>query len=50
VELYSDHFLSKFPSLKLPGEKEPDIDGNIGPPDALTAEQKKDLVASLKRL
>lgn len=51
VELYSDHFLSKFPSLTLPGEKEPDPDGNsIGPPDALTAGQKSDLVAFLKRL
>ncbi len=50
VELYSDHLLSKFPSLTLPGEKEPDLDGDIGPPDALTAEQKRDLVAFLKRL
>jgi cytochrome c peroxidase len=50
VELYSDHLLSKFPSLSLPGEKEPDPDGDIGPPDALTAGQKSDLVAFLKRL
>jgi len=50
VELYSDHFLSMFPSLTLPGEKEPDLDGDIGPPEALTAEQKRDLVAFLKRL
>jgi cytochrome c peroxidase len=51
VELYGDHLLSKFPSLTLPGEKEPDPDGeSIGPPDALTAGQKSDLVAFLKRL
>lgn len=50
VELYSDHLLSKFPSLSLPGEKKPDPDGDIGPPEALTAQQKKDLVAFLKRL
>jgi cytochrome c peroxidase len=50
VELYSDHLLAKFPSLTLPGEKEPDDDGDIGPPEALTAEQKSDLVAFLRRL
>lgn len=51
VDLYSDHLLSKFPSLTLPGEKEPDPDGeSFGPPDALTAGQKSDLVAFLKRL
>lgn len=51
VELYGDHLLSRFPSLTLPGEKEPDPDGeNFGPPDALTAGQKSDLVAFLKRL
>lgn len=51
VELYSDHLLAKFPSLSLPGEKEPDPDGDsLGPPDALTASQKSDLVAFLKRL
>jgi cytochrome c peroxidase len=51
VELYSDHLLSRFPSLTLPGEKEPDPDGDsFGPPDALTAAQKSDLVEFLKRL
>lgn len=50
VSLYSDHLLSKFPSLTLPGEKEPDPDGDIGPPESLTAQQKSDLVAYLKRL
>jgi cytochrome c peroxidase len=51
VELYSDHFLAKFPSLSLPGQKQPDPDGeNSDPPDALTADQKQDLVAFLKRL
>jgi cytochrome c peroxidase len=50
VDLYSDHLLSKFPSLRLPGEKEPDADGDIGPEEALTAEQRSDLVAFLKRL
>lgn len=50
VELYSDHLLSKFPSLTLPGEKEPDPDGDIGPPEALTRAQKSDLVAFLRRL
>jgi cytochrome c peroxidase len=51
VELYGDHLLSKFPSLTLPGEKEPDPDGeSFGPPDALTAGQKRDLAAFLRRL
>lgn len=50
VEVYSDHLLSKFPSLTLPGEKEPDPDGDAGAPEALTAEQKSDLVAFLKLL
>ncbi|MCY1009359.1 hypothetical protein OV079_28100 [Nannocystis pusilla] len=50
VSLYSDHLLAKFPSLTLPGEKEPDADGDIGPPEALTKEQKSDLVAFLRRL
>lgn len=50
VELYSDHLLSKFPPLTLPGDKEPDPDGDIGPPEAMTAQQKSDLVAYLKRL
>jgi cytochrome c peroxidase len=50
VEVYSDHLLSKFPSLSLPGEKEPDPDGDAGAPEALTAEHKRDLVAFLKRL
>lgn len=50
VELYCDHLLSKFPSLSLPGDKDPDPAGDIGPPEALTAQQKSDLVAYLKRL
>lgn len=50
VDLYSDHLFSKFPSLTQPGEKEPDPDGDIGPEQAFTLEQKGDLVAFLKRL
>jgi cytochrome c peroxidase len=50
VELYSDHLLSRFPSLTQPGEKEPDEDGDTGPEEALTADQKKDLVTFLRRL
>jgi cytochrome c peroxidase len=50
VELYSDHFLSRFPALTQPGEKELDPDGDIGPEETFTAGQKKDLVAFLKRL
>jgi cytochrome c peroxidase len=50
VDLYSDHFFSRFPSLTLPGVKEPDPDGDAGPPEALTVDQKSDLVAFLKRL
>jgi cytochrome c peroxidase len=51
VELYSDHLLSaKFPTLTQPGEKEKDDDGDIGPEETLTRQQKDDLVAFLKRL
>jgi len=50
VELYSDHLLTKFPTLTQPGEKEPDPDGDIGPEQAMTRQQKDDLVAFLKRL
>jgi cytochrome c peroxidase len=50
VELYSDHLLSRFPSLIQPGEKEPDPDGDAGPEEIFTADQKRDLVAFLKRL
>jgi cytochrome c peroxidase len=50
VQVYSDHLLSKFPTLTLPGEREPDDDGDVGPPEAMTAAQKSDLVAFLKRL
>jgi cytochrome c peroxidase len=50
VELYSDHLLSKYPTLTLEGEKELDADGDIGPPEALTAAQKRELVAYLKCL
>jgi cytochrome c peroxidase len=50
VELYSDHLLSRFPSLIQPGEKEPDPDGDAGPEEVFTAEHKRDLVAFLKRL
>jgi cytochrome c peroxidase len=50
ADFYSDHFLARFPSLTLPGEKEPDPDGDAGPPEALTLEQKSDLVAFLKLL
>jgi cytochrome c peroxidase len=50
ADAYSDHFLARFPTLTLPGEKEPDLDGDAGPPEALTREQKSDLVAFLKLL
>jgi cytochrome c peroxidase len=50
VELYSDHLLSKFPTLIQPGEKETDPDGDIGPEQTMTRQQKDDLVAYLKRL
>jgi cytochrome c peroxidase len=50
VELYSDHLLSRFPSLIQPGEKEVDPDGDIGAEEIFTASQKKQLVAFLKRL
>jgi cytochrome c peroxidase len=50
VDLYSDHLLSRFPSLTQPGEKEPDPDGDIGVEETFTADQKSDLVAFLKRL
>jgi cytochrome c peroxidase len=50
VQLYSDHLLSKFPSLIQPGEKEPDPDGEVGPEEALTRAHKDDLVAFLKVL
>ena len=50
VDLYSDHLFSKYPSFTQPGEKEPDDDGDIGAPEAFTLEQKRDLVAYLKRL
>jgi cytochrome c peroxidase len=51
VELYSDHLLSKFPTLTQPGEKEQDPDGNdTGPEQTMTRQQKDDLVAFLKRL
>lgn len=50
VDLYSDHLFSKFPSFTQPGEKEPDPDGDIGAPEAFTADQKSDLVAFLRRL
>lgn len=50
VELYSDHLLIKFPPLILEGEKEADADGDIGiAVEALTRQQKDDLVAFLKR-
>jgi cytochrome c peroxidase len=50
VQLYSDHLLFKWPQLVQPGEKEADDDGDAGPEEVLTLEQKKDLVAFLKRL
>jgi cytochrome c peroxidase len=48
VELYSDQLLSRFPLLVQPGEKEHG-DGP-GPQEAMTRQQKDDLVAFLKRL
>jgi cytochrome c peroxidase len=50
VELYSDQLLSKFPILRQPGEKEEGEGGDIGPEQAMTRQQKDDLVAFLKRL
>jgi cytochrome c peroxidase len=50
VQLYSDHLLSRWPQLVQPGEKEADDDGDAGTPEALTADQKRDLVTFLKRL
>lgn len=51
VELYSDHFFARFPPLSInDAEPEPDPDGDLGPPEALSAQQKSDLVAFLKRL
>lgn len=50
VELYSDHLLSKYPTLMQPGEKEQDEDGEPGPEQTMTRQQKDDLVAFLKRL
>jgi cytochrome c peroxidase len=50
VQVYSDHLLARWPQLVQPGEKEPDDDGDGGPPEIFTAEQKTDLVAFLKRL
>lgn len=50
VEIYSDHLFAKFPSFTQPGEKESDPDGDLGPPEAFTADQKRDLVAFLKVL
>jgi cytochrome c peroxidase len=48
VELYSDQLLSRYPLLVQPGEKEHG-DGP-GPEEAMTRQQKDDLVAFLKRL
>ncbi|MEY4589823.1 MAG: hypothetical protein RL497_1899 [Pseudomonadota bacterium] len=50
VELYSDHLLARYPSFIQPGEKEADCDGDTGPEEAFTKQQKADLVAYLKRL
>lgn len=43
------HLLSWFPSLPQPGEKEVDLYGDIGHPEATTAEQNRDLVEFLRR-
>ena len=51
VHLYSDHFFARFPPLSISdAEPEPDPDGDLGPPEALSPQQKSDLVAFLKRL
>ena len=50
VELYSDHLLAKYPNLVQPGDKEEDPDGEPGPEQTMTRQQKDDLVAFLKRL
>jgi cytochrome c peroxidase len=51
VDLYSDHFMARFPPLSINNAPpEPDPDGEIGPPEALSARQKSDLIAFLRRL
>lgn len=51
VEHYSDHLLIKFLPLIQKGEKEVGADGDIGiDVEALTRQQKDDLIAFLKRL
>lgn len=51
ISLYSDHLLAKYPTLSInTGPAEPDKDGDIGPKEALSKQQKADLLAYLKRL
>ncbi|AKQ66522.1 hypothetical protein A176_003434 [Myxococcus hansupus] len=47
VDFYSQFVLGRFPSLNLPPMHPPE---NEGPPEALTPDQKSDLIAFLRRL
>jgi mono/diheme cytochrome c family protein len=51
VDLYSDHLLANYPSLQInDAPPQVDADGDIGPVEALSEQQKKDLIAYLRRL
>jgi cytochrome c peroxidase len=51
VDLYSDHLLAKYPSLLInDAPPQVDADGDIGPVEALSEQQKEDLIAYLRRL
>lgn len=51
VDLYSDHLLANFPALTInDAPPQVDADGDIGPIEALSEQQKADLVAYLRRL
>lgn len=51
VDLYSDHLLAKYPRLLInDAPPQADADGDIGPVEALSEQQKEDLIAYLKRL
>jgi cytochrome c peroxidase len=51
VDLYSDHLLAKYPRLLInDAPPQVDADGDIGPVEALSEQQKADLIAYLRRL
>jgi cytochrome c peroxidase len=51
VDLYSDHLLARYPSLRInDAPPQVDADGDIGPVEALSEQQKADLIAYLRRL